>query len=132
MASYYSIDLDVNSKRILKSNPKILIKLNEYDTWKLVDNLHVTISYGLSINHPLTNWAWSNSGTQVKFNSMRLYADDKIISVMVGAPSANEYAHITVATRLGAKPKDSNSIDWNESIKFEDLIELSGRITYHP
>lgn len=132
MNSYYSIDLDTESKRKVKSSSKLRHLLSNHDDWKLITNLHVTISYGLSINHPLTNWAWSNLGETVKFNSMRLYADDRIITIMVGAPSANKYAHITVATRLGTKPVESNSIDWVESIKFEDFIELSGRITYHP
>lgn len=131
MDGYCSIELDSSSSSRLRASYEVREALSKYDDWRLVHNLHVTISYGKSIlDHTLTNWAWKNRGSEVKFDSMRFYADDRIISIMVGAPSDNKYAHITVATRLDAKPKDSNSIDWSRSIKFEDFMGLRGVIKY--
>lgn len=132
MSWYYSISLDPSSSCDVRSCDKVREALSKYDDWKRVQDLHVTISYCKSIlDHPLTNWAWKNLGAEVKFDSMRFYSDDRIISIMVGAPSDNRYAHITVATRLDAKPKDSNGIEWTRSIKFEDLIGLRGIIKYY-
>lgn len=132
MAGYYLISLDPKSRCDVRGCDKVREALSMYDDWRLVRDLHVTISYGKSIlDHPLTNWAWKNLGSEVKFDSMRFYADDRIISIMVGAPSDNRYAHITVATRLDAEPKDSNSIEWTRSIKFEELMGLRGVIRYH-
>lgn len=120
---YIGIELDEDSRELLKT------KFGKQEGWKLYCH-HMTSVFntkGTELTVPEELWLRENEGKQ-KFLIVSHYGETPKVAavrVMVDAPSRNRYKHITIATRDGGKPVDSNTIEnWTLT---EPLI-LTGKV----